>query len=344
VDHPTVATDDEVAEMGSSNSGTALVVEPRAFERNRLRHFLAADGYEALSAGDARGALELAHRRALGVVLVDVDLPGRDAAALTRRMRALPSTRQATIIAVADPRALDEVGGVMAAGVDDFLARPFGQPELHERIETAARTRAQFLSAEAPDAVLAALVNAVATSHPATASHSHRVARLAGSLGAAIGLSPEDLEAAMSGGLLHDVGKIGIPEAVLQKPGPLSGDEWALVQRHAEAGEAICRPLEMASRLGPIVRHHHERWDGNGYPDGLAGEAIPVGARVVAVVDAFDAIVQDRPYRPGRTPQEAMAEIRKGAGSQFDPMIARRFIISVAMDQIERDGIDRRVN
>jgi len=330
--------------MGWSNSGTALVVEPHAFERDRLRHFLAADGYEPLAARDAQAALEVARRQAPGVVLVDVDLPGRDAAAFTRRMRALPSTRQATIIAVADPRALDEVGSVMAAGVDDFLTRPFGQPELHERLETVARNRAQFLAAEAPDAVLAALVNAVATSHPATASHSHRVARLAANLGAAIGLPPEDLEAVMSGGLLHDVGKIGVPEAVLQKPGPLSGDEWSLIQRHAEAGEAICRPLGMASRLGPIVRHHHERWDGNGYPDGLAGEAIPIGARVVAVVDAFDAMVHDRPYRPGRRPQEAIAEIREAAGRQFDPMIARRFIIEFAMDEVGRGGADRPAN
>jgi putative two-component system response regulator len=330
--------------MQTSNSGTALVVDPDELDRGRLRHILAADGYEALSAHDARSALELALHRPPGVVLVDVELPGRDAAALTRRMRALPTMRQATIIAVVDPRALNEDGGIMAAGVDDFLAKPFGRPELHERIETVARTRAMSFAAEAPEAVVAALANAIAMSHPATGSHSHRVARLAANLAAAVGLSPEDLEAVVSGALLHDVGKLGLPEALLEKPGPLSEDELTLLRRHAEAGEAICRPLAMANRLGPIIRSHHERWDGSGYPDGLAGEAIPVGARVVTVVDAFDAIVHDRPYRPARSPREAVAEIRLGCGSQFDPTIARRFIVELALDQIELAGIDRSNN
>jgi putative two-component system response regulator len=330
--------------MQTSKTGTALVVEPDAMDRGRLRQFLAADGYEALSARDAHSALELAVRRPPGVVLVDVELPGRDAAALTRRMRALPVTRQATIIAIADPRVLNEVGGVMAAGVDDFLAKPFGRPELHERIETVARTRASYLAAEAPEAVVATLANALAATHPATGSHSQRVARLAANLAAAEGLSPEDLEAVVTGALLHDVGKLGVPEAVLQKPGPLSVDEWTLLRLHAEAGEAICRPLAMASRLGPIIRHHHERWDGGGYPDGLAGEAIPVGARVVAVVDAFDAIVHDRPYRPARSPREAVAEIRSGSGSQFDPTIADRFIVEFALDEMATAVMDRSIN
>ena len=330
--------------MQTTRSGTALVVEPDPLDRGRLRQFLAADGYEALAARDAHSALELAMRQPPGVILVDVELPGRDAAALTRRMRALPTTRRATIIAVADPRALNEVGGVMAAGVDDFLAKPFGRPELHERIETVARTRAMYLAAEAPEAVVATLANAVATAHPATASHSQRVARLAANLAAAMGLSPEDLEAVVTGALLHDVGKLGVPEELLQKQRPLSMDEWALLRRHAEAGEAICRPLAMATRLGPIIRHHHERWDGRGYPDGLAGDAIPVGARVVAVVDAFDAIVQDRPYRPARSAHEALAEIRAGCGSQFDPAIADRFIVEFALDEVASAGGEHSIN
>jgi putative two-component system response regulator len=201
-----------------------------------------------------------------------------------------------------------------------------------------------YLAAEAPEAVVATLANAVATAHPATACHSQRVARLAANLAAAMGLSPEDLEAVVTGALLHDVGKLGVPETVLEKQGPLSVDERALLRRHAEAGEAICRPLAMGSRLGPIIRHHHERWDGSGYPDGLVGETIPVGARVVAVVDAFDAIVHDRPYRPARSPREAVAEIRSGCGSQFDPSIADRFIVEFALDEIASAAIDRSIN
>ena len=320
--------------MPAWKSTTALVVEPDASDRNRLRNYLAADGYDALSAADARAGLELVRRQPPRVVLVDVDLPGRDAAALARRIRALPSTRQATIIAVADPAGLDDVVGVMEAGVDDFLARPFGRPELRSRIETVTRSRARFFSAESPDAVLAALANALEVSDPATASHSHRVARLAANLGAAVGLSPEDLEAVVSGALLHDVGKIGVPGALLQKPGLPTPDEWDVLRRHSVDGEAICRPLAMGNRVGPIIRHHHERWDGTGYPDGLAGDQIPLGARVVAVVDAFDAMVHDRPYRASRTTGQAITEVERRAGSQFDPSIASRFVVECALDQM----------
>ena len=326
--------------MARWQSETALVVGPDAVDRERLRHYLAADGYDTASAGDARAALELAHARPPGLVLIDLELPGRDTVDLTRRMRAIPSTQEATIIAIADPGALDELGAAMAAGVDDFLARPFGRPELRERIQAAARTRA-LPAVEAPAAVIAALATAVSLSHPATGRHSRRVARLAVGLGAAIGLLPEDLEAVASGALLHDVGKVGVPEAILQKPGAPSDDEWRILRGHAVAGEAICRPLAMAGRLGPIIRHHHERWDGLGYPDGLSREAIPIGARVVAVVDAFDAMIHDRPYRPARAPRDAIDEIRRGSGSQFDPTIARRFIVEVALDQIGGSGFAR---
>jgi putative two-component system response regulator len=312
--------------MPASTASMALVVEPDAADRHRLRDYLAADGYEALSVPDARAGLELARRWPPGVVVMDVDLPGREAAALARRIRALPTTRGATIIAVADPTAMDDVVGIMDAGVDDFLARPFGRPELRSRIETASRSRARFFAAEAPDAVLAALANALEANDVATASHSRRVARMAANLGAAVGLTPEDLEAAVTGALLHDVGKIAVPTGLLKKLAPPTPDEWAIMRGHAEAGEAICRPLAMAHRIGPIIRHHHERWDGRGYPDGLAGERIPLGARVVAVVDAFDAMVHDRPYRAPRSRDEAIAEIRDGSGTQFDPSIAELFI------------------
>jgi HD-GYP domain-containing protein (c-di-GMP phosphodiesterase class II) len=127
------------------------------------------------------------------------------------------------------------------------------------------------------------------------------------------------MDAIVYGGLLHDVGKIGVPESVLTKPGPLDEDEWELMRRHPEIGERICAPLAAFSAFGPIIRHHHERWDGLGYPDGLRGEAIPIGARIVGMVDAFDAITHDRTYRLARSVADALGEIVRLAGRQFDP-------------------------
>jgi putative two-component system response regulator len=126
------------------------------------------------------------------------------------------------------------------------------------------------------------------------------------------------------------VGKIGVPEAILTKPGPLDEDEWALMRRHPEIGERICAPLAAFAAFGPIIRHHHERWDGSGYPDGLRGERIPIGARIVAVVDAFDAITHQRPYRAARSVADALGEIARLARRQFDPELADLFVNEVS--------------
>ena len=128
------------------------------------------------------------------------------------------------------------------------------------------------------------------------------------------------------GALLHDVGKIAIPQPLLHKVGPLLASEWRELRRHPEIGARICGPLEGAREMAPIIRHHHERWDGSGYPDGLAGEAIPLGARIVALADAYDVIVRGRPYQPAKSHREAVAELIRCAGTQFDPALVPLFI------------------
>jgi putative two-component system response regulator len=126
--------------------------------------------------------------------------------------------------------------------------------------------------------------------------------------------------------LLHDIGKIGVPEALLSKPGPLTPDEWVVLRRHPEIGERICRPLGLSHSFAPVVRHHHERWDGGGYPDGLRHRAIPVGARIVAIADAYDAMTHDRPYRKAFAVSHALEELRDQSGRQFDPELVEPFI------------------
>ena len=175
--------------------------------------------------------------------------------------------------------------------------------------------------------VAAALAAAIDARDPSTAGHSERVAQMSVRLGQVLELERDAMRALTLGSLLHDVGKIGIPDAILRKPGPLSAAERAIMQRHTTTGRLILLPIRVLDpRVLEIVTHHHERWDGSGYPSGLRGPAIPLLARIVALADAFDAMVSHRPYRPALSPDRAVAEIRRQAGWQFDPELAELFV------------------
>jgi HD-GYP domain-containing protein (c-di-GMP phosphodiesterase class II) len=169
------------------------------------------------------------------------------------------------------------------------------------------------------------LLQALSERHPDLSAHGDGVAELAAEVGARVGIAGEDLAQLRHAAGLHDVGKVGIPDAILNKSAALTQDEWAFMRRHTIIGERI---LAVAPALGPaarLVRASHEAWDGRGYPDGLAGEEIPLGARIVAVCDAFDAMISDRPYAPPKTAEQALAELRRCAGTQFDPAIVAMF-------------------
>jgi putative nucleotidyltransferase with HDIG domain len=171
--------------------------------------------------------------------------------------------------------------------------------------------------------VTSILVDAITPKDGYTAEHALEVARLSRLVGMELGLNEDELEWLVHGALLHDLGKLGVADEILEKLGPLTEEEWALVKRHSEIGARMIEPLEILSRAVPVVRHHHERPDGSGYPDGLEGEEIPLSARIVAAVDAYDVMLRGRPhwpnrYRPKSSPAEALKELRREAGRQFD--------------------------
>src|SRR5215216_2312389 len=166
--------------------------------------------------------------------------------------------------------------------------------------------------------VTSILVDAATPKDGYTAEHAVEVARLSRLVGMDLGFNEEELEALVQGALLHDLGKLGVADAILEKPGPLTEEEWVVVKRHSEIGAKMIEPLESLSGAVPVVRHHHERPDGTGYPDGLEGEQIPLAARIVAAADAYDVMVRGRPYRPKSSPAEALQELWREAGSQFD--------------------------
>jgi len=166
---------------------------------------------------------------------------------------------------------------------------------------------------------LASLSNALEAKDAVTSKHTEEVVRLAVAVGAELELDLEAVRDLELGAVLHDIGKVRVPEAILNKPGPLTDAEWKVMRTHPEVGERILQPIQSLQAILPIVRHHHERWDGNGYPDRLVGRAIPVGARIVAVCDAFRAMTEDRPYRASLGEAEALSELERCASSQFDP-------------------------
>jgi putative nucleotidyltransferase with HDIG domain len=173
---------------------------------------------------------------------------------------------------------------------------------------------------------LLGLANALEAKDPYTRGHSERVGVASRVLAQALGLSRTEVETASQAGLLHDIGKIGVPEAVLGKPGGLTEDEWAVMRRHPVLGAQIVAPFEFLASAAPIIRHHHERADGSGYPDGLRGEAIPLGASIVAVADVYDALTSDRPYRAALSPERARAFLNAGAGHTLDARVVATFL------------------
>ncbi|HXG27161.1 MAG TPA: HD domain-containing phosphohydrolase [Candidatus Binatia bacterium] len=303
-----------------------LIAEDDAANRALLSRLLERSGYRSIAVADGRDALKAAVDAAPDLVLLDVGLPGLNGLDVCRRLRADPRTVALPIILVTGQAASRDVVAGLDAGADDFVRKPYDEAELMARIRSVlrlARVTAEMVGAHG---VIAALANAVEAKDAMTEMHCQRLASLAHQLGMAAGMEPAGLKGLVFGALLHDIGKIGVSDAILNKPGPLSREEWAEMRLHPIIGERICEPLATASQFSSIVRHHHERWDGAGYPDGLRGEQIPTGARIVGLVDAFDAIIHERPYRPARSVEEALEELRREAGSQFDPELVRLFI------------------
>jgi putative two-component system response regulator len=183
------------------------------------------------------------------------------------------------------------------------------------------------LAVDETEAILFALALAVEQRDQQTSGHCQRLALISVALGYHLGMRGADLETLYRGGFLHDVGKVGIPDSILLKPGKLTADEWVVMRSHPGRGEEICRPMKSLAPVLPIIRHHHERWDGFGYPDGLRGEQIPIHARVLQIADIYDALISARPYKPAYTPDEALELLKQEADSGWrDPELVRTFI------------------
>jgi putative two-component system response regulator len=323
---------------------TVLVIEDDASNRVLLQNLLERAGYRAETAADGPSGLAAAFDIAPDLMLLDVQLPGMDGLEICRRLRADPRTVALPVVLLTGRTSVEDVVAGLDAGADDFLGKPFREAELLARLRSAGRLGRVMAEMESAQGVVAALANAVEAKDSMTEHHCQRLAGLAHLLATAAELDPVRVKHVVFGALLHDIGKIGVSDVILKKPGALTDEEWIEMRQHPIIGEQICRPLASSREFAPIVRHHHERWDGAGYPDRLKGQDIPIGARIVGLVDAFDAIVHERPYRGARPLEGAVRELRAEAGRQFDPDLVERFAGIVERDDLTETGQRLRID
>jgi putative two-component system response regulator len=253
-------------------------------------------------------------------------MPKMDGFEVCALLKGKEETRMIPVVLVTPGQEMEHKVKGFEAGVDDFLHSPINSVELLARVRSLVRTRRLNDQLVTVENTIISLATAIEAKDPYTQGHVERVANYVLALGKEMGLTPLELQLLRKAAILHDVGKIGVRESVLLNPGPLSEEELDHVKTHVVMGEKICKPLHQDSLIPQVIRHHHERYDGKGYPDGLTGEDIPLAARIMAVVDAYDALTSDRPYRVRLSREEALQVLKEESGRQFDPKIAMAFV------------------
>lgn len=266
-----------------------------------------------LTAGDGIEGLATVERDRPEIVLCDVMMPGKDGYELCRAIKANPATRLTPVVLVTSLEGREERLKGINAGADDFLTKPVDPIELCARVRSLVRLKRYTDELDSAEAVIMSLARTVEARDPCTEGHCQRLSRLGVALGKRLRLGAEDLSALARGGVLHDLGKIGISDAVLLKPATLTDAEFEQMKQHAVIGDHLCSELRVLQAVRPIVRHHHERLDGSGYPDGLSGSAVPLLAQVIAIVDIYDALTSARPYRESIDSQRAIETLRMEA-------------------------------
>jgi putative two-component system response regulator len=305
---------------------TVLVVDDGAANRELIEACLAGVECEVRLAEDGTSAMRAIESAAPDLVLLDVQMPGMDGYEVCRRIKSNPRLRLVPVVMITALNHSTDRVHALESGADDFMSKPVERVELIARVKSALRLKSVYDSLDSAEQVIFALAAAVEAKDAHTERHTYRVAESARHLGARLGLPEAELATLFRGGMIHDIGKIGVDDAILRKPGPLDANELAKMRLHTEIGARIVGPLRSGADVLPIIRHHHEWFDGRGYPDGMRGEEIPQHARIVAVCDAYDALVHDRPYRRGRSVEEAIQILAAGAGRQWDPQLIALFL------------------
>ena len=286
-------------------AGKVLVVDDEAANVQLLTTLLTREGYAVVTASNGEEALGAVARESPDLVLMDVLMPKLNGYQVCEQLKKNDATRLTPVVLVT---ALNEREGKIRginSGADDFLTKPINAHELKARVRSLVRLKRYTDDLDSAESVILSLALTIEARDTYTDGHCQRLAAYATALGARLNLSDEDMAALHRGGFLHDIGKVGIRDAVLLKPARLTAAEYEDVKRHTVIGDRLCGELRSLRQVRPIVRHHHERLDGSGYPDGLSGDAIPLLAQIMGVVDVYDALTTDRPYKSARSPERA---------------------------------------
>lgn len=311
-----------------------LVVDDDPAIRDVLVRILQREDYLPITAANGLEALELVLRESPDLILLDVTMPVLDGFTVCKQLK---DNEQTALIPVTMLTGLDDREhrrrGI-EVGADDFLTKPIEQNLLRARLRSQLRIKRLTDQLDRTESVIFMLALAVEAKDSYTEGHLRRLASYSEQLARAAQLDPVQVKAIRLGGLLHDIGKIAVDDAVLGKPTRLTDEEYRHIKRHPEEGARIVAPMRFATEVGPIILHHHEQWNGMGYPHGLHGEMIPIGARIVAIVDAYDAMMTDRPYRSSLGLVETLRRLREGRGQEWDPQLLDLFITMVEEGQL----------
>jgi putative two-component system response regulator len=309
-----------------------LVIDDEPIVRMLVAEILETAGHEVVVAEHAEQALTLFETEELELVVSDVVMPGLSGLELLETVHARRASLP--VILITGAGTYETLSQALTRGAAGLVTKPFSHAELQSAVaeahERASRSREELRERLLAPTLASALANAIEARDSYLHGHCERLAALAVRIAEELGLEPDEIETLRLGAILHDVGKIGIPDRVLLKPGPLDDEERHIVETHPEIGDKLLEPLDLLAGARPIVRHHHERWDGNGYPDRLAAEAIPLAARVVAVADSIEVMSSRQLYRKPLTPEGIVDELRAQRARQWDPEV-----VDVALALIE---------
>jgi putative two-component system response regulator len=303
-----------------------LVVDDMSTNRMLVKRALS-DDYDTLEAENASQVFDVLNSAPVDVILLDIMMPEIDGFEICSHIHKKPEFYLLPIILLTGLTSATDIARGLEAGACDYIKKPFNFTELKARVKAAVERKRLTDRLDDTESVLFSLARMVEARDENTGNHCDRLAHMGVVFGKSLGLSYEQLEALRRGGVLHDIGKLGIPDAILLKKGKLDSAEWETMKQHPNIGAALCAPLRTMRETVNIVRCHHERWDGSGYPLGLAGEDIPLLARVFQIVDIFDALTTERPYKPA-FPREKVIGIMKDEADKgfWDATLMKKFI------------------